>query len=123
MNYDITPKPTDRCITCGRLRAEVEQDRVPTSYANGTYGYESGFRCYEAGKVCARCHKERQLRSLMKSMDAYAERHGEEALANIFGLKGETNASKNSRNISKMSSLRKTRNKVNKGKQKVSRKK
>ena len=37
--------------------------------------------------MCPRCHREAELKSGMDTMDKYAKKYGEKALANRMGLK------------------------------------
>lgn len=81
--------PKTRCIKCG-ITAEESFKKGPASTGINHPEYSQTYSFYKYGEnqhMCPRCHKEHQLDLSMKSMDAYAAKHGEKKLAQKFGIK------------------------------------
>ena len=63
--------PKRKCSRCSK-KGDINRD---TFYTSQKYG-----------SLCAECHKEHELELLFNSMDAYAEKHGEDGLTKKLGL-------------------------------------
>jgi hypothetical protein len=71
-----------KCFRC-RITAKESVEKGPVATGiNHPEHYEtySFYRYGDKKSACPRCHRELELESVMKAMDAYAGKHGEKAL-------------------------------------------
>lgn len=81
--------PKTKCIKCGiTAKDSFSKGPVLTGINHPEYYQTYSFYNYrENQSMCPRCHREHEIDLTMKSMDAFAAKHGEKALANKMGLK------------------------------------